>query len=476
MKKVSCATELKIAIVGCGAWGMALAYLLGSQGYRVAVWSESKEAADAVNRGEPHPALPGAQVSDSIRASNSLEMVVSGSNLVVVAVASRFMRETAHKLAQIITESQVVVTATKGIEAGHLLTMSEVIRDELSREGLDNSIVALSGPTHAEEVALGLPTAVVAASGDENAAQLVQKVFSSEVFRVYTCDDIRGVEVCGAAKNVVALASGIAEGLGYGDNARAALVTRGIREIAVLGAALGCKSATFTGLAGLGDLVVTAMSAHSRNFRAGRLLAQGLPADQVEEKIAQVVEGLAVLPALTEVAHSKSVEMPIAEAVSKVVNGLESPQRASVGLMCRPLKSEELLSPVRRVITYGTFDLLHYGHINLLRRAKELGDYLIVALSTDEFNWGEKGKRCYFPYEKRRAMLEAIEFVDLVIPEDGWDQKREDIHRYSVDTFVMGDDWKGEFDFLEEEGAKVVYLSRTPDISTTQIKGDLAAR
>lgn len=128
---------------------------------------------------------------------------------------------------------------------------------------------------------------------------------------------------------------------------------------------------------------------------------------------------------------------------------------------------------MKRVITYGTFDMLHYGHINILRRAKELGDYLVVAISTDEFNWNEKQKKCYFTYEQRKAMVEAVRYVDLVIPEENWDQKRSDIHKYQIDTFVMGDDWKGKFDFLEEEGAEVVYLSRTPDISTTQIKCDL---
>lgn len=468
--------ENKIAIVGCGAWGMALAYMLGSHEHDVAVWSENSDTTELINRGEVYPALPGARVPDSIHASTSLAETVKDRRLVIIAVASRYMREIARALASFLSNEQIVVTATKGLESGFLLTMSEVAVDEFTSAGLSVPVVALSGPSHAEEVALGLPTAVVAACGDESAVRLVQEALSNEVFRVYTCSDIRGVEVCGAAKNVVALASGIADGLGYGDNARAALVTRGIREIATLGAALGCKPATFTGLAGLGDLVVTAMSVHSRNFRAGRLLAKGFSAEQAEKEIGQVVEGLAVLPALTVAASSKGVEMPIAESVALVAAGGVSPLRAAAGLMCRPLRSEDLISPVKRVITYGTFDLLHYGHINLLRRAKELGDYLIVALSTDEFNWNEKGKRCYFSYEKRKAMLESIEFVDLVIPEKGWDQKKEDIHRYSIDTFVMGDDWKGKFDFLKEEGADVVYLPRTPGVSTTQIKGDLATR
>lgn len=131
---------------------------------------------------------------------------------------------------------------------------------------------------------------------------------------------------------------------------------------------------------------------------------------------------------------------------------------------------------MKRVITYGTFDMFHYGHLNILRRAKELGDYLVVAISTDEFNWNEKQKKCYFTYEQRKAMVEAIRYVDLVIPEENWDQKRSDIHKYQIDTFVMGDDWEGKFDFLKEEGAEVVYLPRTPDISTTQIKADLNKR
>ena len=205
-----------------------------------------------------------------------------------------------------------------------------------------------------------------------------------------------------------------------------------------------------------------------------------------------VVEGINAIPAAIDMAKKYNVEMPIVKAVDAVINHGAAPADTVQMLMGREKKTE-LTRPAfdsniesvigknrdagdtktRKVITYGTFDLLHYGHVNILRRAKALGDYLIVAISTDEFNWNEKQKKCYFSYEQRKALVEAIKYVDLVIPEESWDQKRSDIHKYNVDTFVIGDDWKGKFDFLKEEGADVVYLPRTPEISTSQIKKDL---
>jgi glycerol-3-phosphate cytidylyltransferase len=283
--------------------------------------------------------------------------------------------------------------------------------------------------------------------------------------------------------------------MGYGDNARAALITRGLAEIARLGSEMGCLPETFPGLAGLGDLVVTATSVHSRNNRCGYLIGQGYsPADAVR-RVGMVVEGVNALPAAVALAERYGVDMPIVAAVDAVVMHGADPREAVRRLMGREGKTE-LPKPVmdlryeaavarnalsgvegekgmKRVITYGTFDLLHYGHINLLRRAKALGDYLIVAISTDEFNWNEKRKRCYFTYEQRKALVEAVRYVDLVIPEEGWAQKRSDAREYHVDTFVMGDDWRGKFDFLEEEGVEVVYLPRTPEISSSKMKSDL---
>ena len=216
---------------------------------------------------------------------------------------------------------------------------------------------------------------------------------------------------------------------------------------------------------------------------------------EVAKQVGMVVEGINALPAAMELAKKHAVEMPIIAAVDAIINHGAASKNVVRELMGRNSKTE-LTKPIldlnyesaviknaamqvkgdqtmKRVITYGTFDLLHYGHINLLRRAKALGDYLIVVISSDEFNWNEKHKKCYFTYEQRKALVEAIRYVDLVIPEESWSQKRTDMHEYHIDTFVMGDDWKGKFDFLKEEGVEVVYLPRTPEISSSQIKHDL---
>ena len=291
------------------------------------------------------------------------------------------------------------------------------------------------------------------------------------------------------------LASGISAGLGYGDNARAALITRGLAEIERLGLKMGCLSDTFSGLAGVGDLIVTAMSKHSRNNQCGYLIGQGYATDDAVKQVGMVVEGINALPAAIKLAAQYEVEMPIINAVDQVINHNASAYETAKFLMGRD-GITELSKPIldinyetaviknaslriqgdqsmKRVITYGTFDLLHYGHINLLRRAKALGDYLIVVISSDEFNWTEKHKKCYFTYEQRKALVESIRYVDLVIPENSWTQKRSDMHEYHVDTFVMGDDWKGKFDFLKDEGVEVVYLPRTPEISSSKMKKDL---
>ncbi len=212
--------------------------------------------------------------------------------------------------------------------------------------------------------------------------------------------------------------------------------------------------------------------------------------EEAIKQVGMVVEGINAIPAAMRLANKYKVELPIVSAVDAVVNHGANPTETVQSLMSRDKKTELSRSKLdisfensiiknkrgtgmKRVITYGTFDLLHYGHINLLKRAKALGDYLVVAISTDEFNWNEKQKKCYFTYEQRKALVEAVRYVDLVIPEENWEQKKTDVHEYHIDTFVIGDDWEGKFDFLKEEGCEVVYLPRTPEISTTQIKKDL---
>ncbi len=481
----------KIGILGAGTWGVALAGMLTKTGHDVTVWSALPQEITELSETRRHKNLPGMVIPEETRFTASIEEACRGKELLVFAVPSVYLRGTAAAAAPFLSEDQILVDVAKGLEPDTLYTMTQVIRDELRRHGITRApLVALSGPTHAEEVAVGLPTTIVSACTDAQVAEKVQRIFMNPIFRVYTNPDVEGVELCGAVKNIIALAAGIATGLGYGDNARAALITRGMAELTRLGVAMGCYEQTFSGLAGVGDLIVTATSRHSRNNRCGTLIGQGVPPEEAVRQVGMVVEGINALPATLQLKKRYGVDMPIVEAVEAVLHGGVAPRDAVYELMTRERRNEigssELMvvyehtilqnrrtSDMKRVITYGTFDLLHYGHINLLRRAKALGDYLIVVLSSDEFNWNEKHKKTYFTYEQRKQLLESIRYVDLVIPEENWQQKRSDMHEYHVDTFVMGDDWRGKFDFLKEEGVEVVYLPRTPEISSSQIKKDL---
>ena len=484
-------TQKRIGILGAGTWGLALARMLANTGHIVTVWSAIEKEIEEYSKARVHPNLPGMKIPDNIAFTENVSDVCENKDVLIFAVPSVHVRSTAKNASAFIPEGQIIIDVAKGIEQGTLYTMTEVIRDELNTAGKQVKMVALSGPTHAEEVALDMLTTIVSACDDLAIAEYVQDIFMNSCMRVYTNSDMRGVELCGAMKNIIALAVGISAGLGYGDNARAAIITRGMEEITRLGIAMGCSEQTFAGLSGVGDLIVTATSMHSRNNRCGILIGQGVPPKEAIEQVGMVVEGINAIPAALELEKRYNVEMPIVNAVDMVINHSISPVEMASDLMGRDKKMERqkialdiasfehtFLSNKRgigmkRVITYGTFDLLHYGHINLLRRAKALGDYLIVAISTDEFNWNEKQKKCYFTYEQRKALVEAVRYVDLVIPEENWEQKKNDVHEYHIDTFVIGDDWKGKFDFLKEEGCEVVYLPRTPEISTTQIKKDL---
>lgn len=483
----------KIGILGAGTWGMALARMLANSGHQIVVWSALESEIDELSRTHINANLPEMIIPETVKFTKNIYEVCNEKEIIMIAVPSVFVRSTAKIARRYIKDGQIIVNVSKGIEEDTLYTMTEVIRNELNKDGKHANIkvVALSGPTHAEEVSRDIPTTIVSACEDLTIAELVQDTFMNTCMRVYTNPDVKGVELCGALKNIIALAAGIAEGLGYGDNSKAALITRGMAEMTRLGLAMGCYEQTFNGLAGIGDLVVTAMSKHSRNNKAGKLIGNGMSVQEAIKEVGMVVEGINALPAAIKLADMYQVELPIISAVYEVINNDAIPVDIVDGLMGRKKKiefSKSILDiefertileknkrgkNMKRVITYGTFDLLHYGHINLLKRAKALGDYLVVVLSSDEFNWREKQKKCYFTYEQRKALLEAIRYVDLVIPETNWEQKRTDVHEYHIDTFVMGDDWEGKFDFLKEEGVEVVYLPRTPEISTTQIKEDL---
>ena len=266
----------------------------------------------------------------------------TGKDVLLFAVPSVFVRSTTAKARPYIPDGQILVDVAKGMEPDTLYTMTEVIADELGKENGPQGVklVALSGPTHAEEVAVDLPTTIVSASPDEEAAKFVQDVFSNTCMRVYTNPDIKGVELSGALKNVIALGVGISTGLGYGDNARAALITRGIAEIARLGVAMGCNIHTFAGLAGIGDLIVTATSMHSRNNRAGILIGKGESPAQAVKEVGMVVEGINALPAAMELAAKYNVEMPIVQTVNAIVKEGMSASDALRTLMDRNRKNE----------------------------------------------------------------------------------------------------------------------------------------
>ena len=335
-------TKKKIGVLGAGTWGMALARMLCVSGNDVLVWSAIEKEIDALSSTRVHPNLPGMKIPEELRFTKSVEEVCRDKDILLFAVPSVFVRSTAAKARPYVAEGQIIVDVAKGIEPDTLYTMTEVLADELGREGGPKKVhlVALSGPTHAEEVAIDLPTTIVSASPDVEAAQFVQEVFSNSVMRVYTNEDIKGVELSGAMKNVIALGVGISTGLGYGDNARAALITRGIAEIARLGVAMGCNVHTFAGLAGIGDLIVTATSMHSRNNRAGILIGKGETPEQAVKEVGMVVEGMNALPAALELAERYQVEMPIVQTVNAIVNEGMGAAEAVRTLMDRDPKNE----------------------------------------------------------------------------------------------------------------------------------------
>lgn len=327
-----------IGILGAGTWGIALAKVLSCAGNRVTVWSAIDREIDEFSATRRHPNLPGMEIPREIIFTKDMQVLCQGQDFLLFAVPSVFVRSTARKAAPYIRDEQIIIDVAKGIENATLLTMTQIIGEEIQNPAV--RLVALSGPTHAEEVALNMPTTIVSASADESAAAQVQELFKGTCIRAYTNQDVLGVELCGAMKNVIALAAGIAAGLGCGDNTKAAIITRGIAEITRLGLAMGCQASTFAGLAGIGDLIVTATSQHSRNNRCGMLLGKGVPAEEATARVGMVVEGLNALPAAMELKEHYCVEMPIVEVVHAIVTGAAAPADAVQMLMDRDYKHE----------------------------------------------------------------------------------------------------------------------------------------
>jgi len=331
---------MKFGILGGGGWGTALSIVLSSGGGDVVVWEYDAEQAERV-KGEGMNAkfLPGVALPSAVQFTSDLAEAVAGKDVVVFAVPSHTLRGVAKKLAAMDTTGALIVAATKGIEDGSLMRMSEVLVDELSAAASDR-IVVLAGPSHAEEVSRGHPTAVVAASASPASAKQVQQLFSTSTFRVYTNEDVVGVELGVSVKNVVAIAAGICDGIGYGDNTKAALITRGLAEITRLGLALGARRETFFGLAGVGDLVVTCLSRHSRNRYVGEEVGRGRTLEAVLSGMVMVAEGVKTTKSALHLARRHEVEMPITEQVYAVLFEGKDPHTAIDELMTRELKSE----------------------------------------------------------------------------------------------------------------------------------------
>jgi len=327
---------MNITVLGSGSWGTALTLLLSDNGHRVTLWSRHEAKAAEMARTHVNPLLPQRALPASVSVTADLACA-ENADLVVLASPSYAVRETARAAAPHLRKGTVLVSVAKGIEKGTHLRMSQLIGQEV---GGGYPIVALSGPSHAEEVAMGLPTGCVAACRDEDAAKAVQDVFMSRCFRVYSSPDIVGVEICGAMKNVVALCCGISDGMGYGDNTKALLMTRSMLEMSRLGRAMGGTEGTFSGLAGMGDLIVTCTSMHSRNRQAGILIGRGRSAREAVEAIGEVVEGYYAARSVRELADAFSLELPICDAVYRVLYDGADPREGVDRLMTRDRKEE----------------------------------------------------------------------------------------------------------------------------------------
>ncbi len=327
----------KIGVIGAGSWGTAISRLLANKGHEVTVWSIVEDEIRMLREEHEHTSkLPGVKLPESIVYTTDLEASVRGKDLLVLAVPSVYTRSTSHSMAPFVMDGQIIVNVAKGIEESTLMILTDIIEQEIPQA----NAAVLSGPSHAEEVGRDIPTTVVAGAKDQKTAEYIQNIFMSETFRVYTSPDMLGIELGGALKNVIALAAGAADGLGCGDNTKAALITRGIAEMARLGIAMGGRAETFFGLTGIGDLIVTCASVHSRNRKAGFLIGQGKTMQEAMDEVQMVVEGVYSAKAAKTLAQKYDIDMPIVEEVNAVLFEGKTAREALTELMLRDRKIE----------------------------------------------------------------------------------------------------------------------------------------
>ena len=326
-----------VAIIGAGSWGIALAKVLHTNGNKVTVWSIVEDEITMLKEKHEHvQKLPGVKLPEDMEFTTDLESAVSGKAYLILAVPSVFTRSTAKSMAPFVKEGQIIVCVAKGIEEETLMPLTDIVEQEIPQA----EVAVMCGPSHAEEVSHGVPTTVVVGAKTEKTAMFVQDVFMSDRFRVYTSPDMIGIELGGALKNVIALAAGILDGMGLGDNTKAALMTRGIAEISRLGVELGGKMETFCGLSGIGDLIVTCISTHSRNHNCGYMLGQGKTLEEAKKEIKQVIEGVNCAKAAMALANKNHVTMPIVEQINAILFSDKTAEQAVADLLMRDKVSE----------------------------------------------------------------------------------------------------------------------------------------
>ena len=327
----------KVSVIGAGSWGSALAVLLANNGHEVTLWTHDPHEIEMLStKREQQEKLPGVKLPDNIAIEADLETALTDEDVVVMAVPSPVVRTVAKQMSPFVKDGQIIVNVAKGIEDVTYKTLSDIIEEEIPNA----EVCVLSGPSHAEEVGIGIPTTVVIGAKNKKTAEMLQDVFMNKVFRVYTSSDIIGIELGGALKNVIALAAGTVDGLGYGDNTKAALMTRGIAELTRLGEAMGGKPETFSGLTGVGDLIVTCTSVHSRNRKAGYLMGKGMTADEAMKEVKMVVEGVYSAKAALGLAKKCNVSVPIVEEVNRVLFENADPKEEVSNLLLREKKQE----------------------------------------------------------------------------------------------------------------------------------------
>jgi len=329
-----------VAMIGAGSWGTALSLVLGDNGHTVRLWGkDEKNIAEINSLHQNSKYLPGITLPNEVVGTTSLEQCIQEADIIVLAIPTKAMREVIPQMLPYIKEQKTFVHVSKGIEPGTLMRISEIMEEEIP-ESMRKSIVVLSGPSHAEEVSLRHPTTVTVSSKNMDEAELVQDLFINHNFRVYTNPDLIGVEIGGALKNIIAVCAGIADGLGFGDNAKAALITRGLAEMARLGTRMGANPLTFAGLTGIGDLIVTCTSVHSRNWRAGNMLGKGHALEEVLDQMGMVVEGIRTTKAAHQLSEKYGVTMPITNALFQILFNGQDAKAAVESLMARGKTNE----------------------------------------------------------------------------------------------------------------------------------------